>query len=223
MTQAPSLDTQIINGLQSHLSIFKYSDRELEALALGMLEGIKLAGAQAPLLEFAYLSNQVQQFIAGECWQNIKQSMEKVKHMEQVTKKKNDRMAWFKFDVGSFISDTTGLSTRHAGIYIRLLSVYWTSVCTLPEDEVKLKRRLGLSGQEDEDAMAEILDEFFPYDENGRRYHAELDRQLSETVNYSRQQSERGKLRHNTQKSTVSMGVDADTSSPAHTYAAEDF
>lgn len=143
--------------------------------------------------------------------------------MVQVTKKKSDRMAWFKFDVGSFISDTTGLSMRHVGIYIRLLSVYWASGCTLLEDEVKLKRRLGVSCQEDEDAMTEILDEFFPYDENDKRSHADLDRQLSETVNYSRQQSERGKLRHGGQKPTVNMGVDADTSSSAHTYAAEDF
>ena len=66
MTQATSLDTQIINGLQSHLSVFTYSDRELEALALGVLEGIQLAGAEAPLLEFAILTDQVKPLIAGE-------------------------------------------------------------------------------------------------------------------------------------------------------------
>ncbi|MDP3209999.1 hypothetical protein [Methylotenera sp.] len=66
MTQATTLDTQIIQGLQSHLSIFKYSDRELGALALGVLEGIKLAGAEAPLLEFAILTDQVKPLIAGE-------------------------------------------------------------------------------------------------------------------------------------------------------------
>lgn len=66
MTQATTLDTQIINGLQSHLSIFNYTDSELNALALGVLEGIKLAGGQAPLLEFAYLSNNVKRMLAGE-------------------------------------------------------------------------------------------------------------------------------------------------------------
>ena len=66
MTQTATLDTQIINGLQSHLSIFKYSDKELGALALGVLEGIKLAGAEAPLLEFAILTDQVKPLIAGE-------------------------------------------------------------------------------------------------------------------------------------------------------------
>lgn len=66
MQNITALDQSIINGLQSHLSIFKYSDRELGALALGVLEGIKLAGAEAPLLEFAILTDQVKPLIAGE-------------------------------------------------------------------------------------------------------------------------------------------------------------
>lgn len=143
--------------------------------------------------------------------------------MAHIAKKKNDRMAWFKFDVGSFVTDTTGLSTSHVGIYIRLLSVYWASGCILLEDEVKLKRRLGVSCQEDEAAMADILDEFFPLDENGKRTHADLDRQLSETVNYSKQQSERGKLRHGGQKPTVGAGLATDTSSSNHSYDNDDF
>jgi len=149
--------------------------------------------------------------------------MKKVENMEQTTKKKSDRMAWFKFDVGSFISDTTGLSMQHVGIYVRLLSVYWASVCTLPDDEVKLKRRLGVSGKEDEEALAEILDEFFPMNENGKRSHADLDRQLSETVNYSKQQSERGKLRHSVQKSTAKVEAQASISPSSHVDSSEDF
>ena len=66
MTQVTSLDTQIINGLQSHLNIFKYSDRELEALALGILEGVRLAGAEAPLLELAVVTDNVKRMLAGD-------------------------------------------------------------------------------------------------------------------------------------------------------------
>lgn len=66
MTHVSALDQSVINGLQSHLAIFKYSDGELEALALGILEGIKLAGAQAPLLELAVASNSVKRMLAGE-------------------------------------------------------------------------------------------------------------------------------------------------------------
>jgi hypothetical protein len=66
MQQVTTLDTQIINNLNSHLAIFKYSDSKLEALALGILEGVKLAGAQAPLLELAVVSNSVKRMLAGE-------------------------------------------------------------------------------------------------------------------------------------------------------------
>lgn len=143
--------------------------------------------------------------------------------MERTTKKNNDRMAWFKFDVGSFISDTTGLSMQHVGIYARLLSVYWAAGCALPDDEVKLKRRLGVSGQEDEEALKEILDEFFPMNENSKRSHADLDRQLSETVNYSKQQSERAKLRHSVQKPTAKVEAQAVISTSSHVDDYEDF
>ncbi|MDP3210000.1 DUF1376 domain-containing protein [Methylotenera sp.] len=143
--------------------------------------------------------------------------------MVQATKKKNDRLAWFKFDAGSFIMDTTGLSTRHAGVYIRLLSVYWVSGCTMPDDDVKLKRMLGVSGHEDEEAMTAMLDEFFPHDGNGKRYHADLDRQLADVVGYSKQQAERGKLRHSVQKPTAKVGVQAVISTPSHVDNYEDF
>lgn len=66
MTHVSALDQSVISGLQSHIAIFKYSDSELEALALGILEGIKLAGAQAPLLELAVVSNNIQRMITGE-------------------------------------------------------------------------------------------------------------------------------------------------------------
>lgn len=66
MTQVSALDQSIINGLQSHLAIFNYTDSELNALALGVLEGLKLTGATAPLLELAYTSNNVKRMLAGE-------------------------------------------------------------------------------------------------------------------------------------------------------------
>lgn len=66
MTHVSALDTQIISGLQSHLAIFNYSDSELNALALGVLEGLKLAGAEAPLLELAVVSGNVKRMLAGE-------------------------------------------------------------------------------------------------------------------------------------------------------------
>ena len=66
MTHTSALDQSDINGLQAHLALFKYSDSELNALALGVLEGIKLAGAQAPLLEVAIATDNVKRMVAGE-------------------------------------------------------------------------------------------------------------------------------------------------------------
>jgi hypothetical protein len=66
MTQVTALDTQIISNLNSTLAIFKFSDDELNALALGILEGLKLRGATAPLLEFAYTTGNVKRMLAGE-------------------------------------------------------------------------------------------------------------------------------------------------------------
>lgn len=66
MTHTSALDQSVINGLQSHLALFKYSDSELNALALGVLEGIKLAGAHAPLLEVAIATDNVKRMVAGE-------------------------------------------------------------------------------------------------------------------------------------------------------------
>ncbi|MFA7350839.1 MAG: hypothetical protein WC009_08770 [Methylotenera sp.] len=66
MTQVSALDHSIINSLQSHLTIFSYTDSELNALALGVLEGLKLAGASAPLLELSVLSGNVKRMLAGE-------------------------------------------------------------------------------------------------------------------------------------------------------------
>ena len=66
MTQVTSLDTQIISNLNSTLALFRFSDEELNALALGILEGVKLAGAQAPLLELAYVTGNVKRMLAGE-------------------------------------------------------------------------------------------------------------------------------------------------------------
>jgi hypothetical protein len=65
MTHVSLIDTQIISNLNSHLTNFNYSDSELNVLALGIIEGLKLAGANAPLLEFAYLSDNIKLMLAG--------------------------------------------------------------------------------------------------------------------------------------------------------------
>ena len=106
------------------------------------------------------------------------------------TKAKIDRMAWYKMDAGAFITATLNLSNSHVAIYIKLMSIYWTSGHKLPEDMI-LKRQLAIVGTEQEAAMSDMLAEFFPKDSSDKYCHLELDRQLSVITEYSAAQSER--------------------------------
>lgn len=100
-------------------------------------------------------------------------------------------MGWFKLNAGMFISETAGLSDTHVAIYIKLLTIYWTSGNKLPDIDSKLKRRLGVISEDSEIALAEILNEFFPLDTEDNYFHEELDRQLLEVTTYSKIQSAR--------------------------------
>lgn len=106
-------------------------------------------------------------------------------------RKKSDRLSWFKMDAGAFLADTNGLPAAHVGIYARLLSLYWTLGATLPDNLTILKRKIGVNTGDDEQALQEVLDEFFP-----DACHIQLDTQLEEVVENSRMQSEKARVRH---------------------------
>lgn len=107
------------------------------------------------------------------------------------TRKKQDRMAWFKMDAGAFLADTTGLPSHYVGIYAKLLSLYWASGNQLPDNEAILKRKLLVTTPDDEAALTAVLTEFFP-----GGCHPRLDSQLDEVQANSRMQSEKAKARH---------------------------
>jgi hypothetical protein len=65
MQNATQLNQSIINNLQSHLSLFAYTPRELNALALGISQGLALAGASCCMLELAINSDNVQLMVDG--------------------------------------------------------------------------------------------------------------------------------------------------------------
>jgi uncharacterized protein YdaU (DUF1376 family) len=105
-------------------------------------------------------------------------------------RKKSDRLSWFKMDAGAFLADN-GLPAAHVGILARLLSLYWTGGGSLPDNPAILKRKLGVTTSDDEQALQEVLAEFFP---EGR--HVQLDTQLEEVRENSRAQSARANVRH---------------------------
>lgn len=106
-------------------------------------------------------------------------------------KTSKDPMGWLKLNVGLFSSQTQGLSDTHIAIYIKLLIIYWTAGNKLPEAGVILNRRLGITDQAGEQALSELIAEFFPLDPEGNPAHPELDRQLSEIIDFSKKQSEK--------------------------------
>lgn len=114
------------------------------------------------------------------------------------TKKKQDRMAWFKMDAGKFLVDTLGYSPTHRGIYASLMCLYWINGNRITEDETTLRRKLGITTEEENQALKEVLAEFFPGND-----HRDLDEQLEAVKETSRMQSEKAKSRHAARSSAV--------------------
>ncbi len=102
-------------------------------------------------------------------------------------------MGWLKLNAGMFMSETAGHSDTHVAIYVKLMIIYWTSGNKLPSIDRALHRRLGISDAQGEIALADLLNEFFPLDEEDHYCHTELDRQLNGIKAFSIEQSERAK------------------------------
>lgn len=121
-----------------------------------------------------------------------------------------DVMAWFKINVAGFTSEITGLSDTHVAIYIKLMMLYWSSGNKLPNVDSKLHRRLGITDDGGKSALADILNEFFPFDLEQDYAHSELDRQLNDIIGNSRKQSERASRPRGTAKQPVQINPEYD-------------
>lgn len=97
-------------------------------------------------------------------------------------------MAWFKMDAGAFITDTSGVSNAHAGIYCKLMCMYWQQGNSLAIQPHVLKRRLGITNPEEEAIFTQVLSEHFTNDD-GEYRHINLDTQLQDVKDFSNQQS----------------------------------
>ena len=126
-------------------------------------------------------------------------------------REKKDRMAWFKMDAGSFIADTTGLGNKEVGVYAKLMMLYWVSGNKLPEHSALLKRKIGITSSEEDEALLQaILHEFFPPNADGDHHHEQLDDQLDAIRGYSKMQSDKAKKRYLPQSTYNEDDTDAD-------------
>jgi len=99
-------------------------------------------------------------------------------------------MPWLRLVVSDFVMDTQGLPLSQIGAYIRLMLLYWSGGNALPAAYAMLLRKVGATSDKDAEDVAAVLEEFFPLDESGQRYHLGLDAQLAGTQGANTRRSE---------------------------------
>lgn len=111
-------------------------------------------------------------------------------------KQKQDRMAWFKFDPASFNNDISGLPHEAAGIYIKMMNLYWiTGNRPISIDSI-FRRKMGIKSSSEEESLKIILEELFTEMDCGGFIHRDLDLQLDSIKKNSDLQRERVNARY---------------------------
>jgi uncharacterized protein YdaU (DUF1376 family) len=111
-------------------------------------------------------------------------------------KQKQDRMAWFKFDPASFNNDISGLPHEAAGIYIKMMNLYWiTGNKPISIDSI-FRRKMGIKSSSEEESLKIILEELFTEMDCGGFIHRDLDLQLDSIKKNSDLQRERVNARY---------------------------
>mgnify|MGYP000620876735 CR=1 FL=1 len=75
-------------------------------------------------------------------------------------------MFYFKFHIGDYRRETQHLTLLEHGVYMTLMSTYYTSEQPLPKDERQLLRLAGARTDEEKQAVLDIVNEFFGVDLN---------------------------------------------------------
>ena len=76
-------------------------------------------------------------------------------------------MNFYKRFLGDFTKKTRHLTLLHQGAYNVLLDAFYSTEKPLPHDHQKLYRMVGAFTQDEQDAVTEILNEFWTLDETG--------------------------------------------------------
>lgn len=119
-------------------------------------------------------------------------------------KQKQDRMAWFKFDPASFNNDISGLPHEAAGIYIKMMNLYWiTGNKPISIDSI-FRRKMGIKSSSEEESLKIILEELFTEMDCGGFIHRDLDLQLDSIKKNSDLQRERVNARYKKKASNSS-------------------
>ena len=101
-------------------------------------------------------------------------------------------MFYFKFHIGDYRRETQHLTLLEHGVYMTLMSTYYTSEQPLPKDERQLLRLAGARTGEEKQAVLDIVNEFFIPTET-HWVHSRIDFELSEYHSKAEANRENGK------------------------------
>ena len=101
-------------------------------------------------------------------------------------------MFYFKFHIGDYRTDTQHLTLLEHGVYMTLMSTYYTSEQPLPKDERQLLRLAGARTDEEKQAVIDVVNEFFTPTET-HWVHSRIDFELSEYHSKAEANRENGK------------------------------
>ena len=101
-------------------------------------------------------------------------------------------MFYFKFHIGDYRRETQHLTLLEHGVYMTLMSTYYTSEQPLPKDERQLLRLAGARTEDEKQAVLDIVNEFFIPTET-HWVHSRIDFELSEYHSKAEANRENGK------------------------------
>ncbi len=94
--------------------------------------------------------------------------------------------------ISDYLGDTSSLSVSEHGAYLLLLLEYYRKG-PLPDDIGRLNRICRATTQDDQSAVSNVADEFFPVNGDGRRHNKRADEEIAKATEAIRQMSEAGR------------------------------
>ena len=101
-------------------------------------------------------------------------------------------MFYFKFHIGDYRRETSHLTLLEHGVYMTLMSTYYTNEHPLPADEKQLFRLAGARTDEEKEAVINVVNEFFK--QMGSEWvHSRIDFELKKYQSRAETNRENGK------------------------------
>lgn len=115
-------------------------------------------------------------------------------------------MNYFELHIGDYLKDTAHLSLLEHGIYARLLHVYYTRECAIPDDQAA--RLIGARTKEELAGLRTVLREFFTQDDQSGDW---IQLRCEEEINRFQDKQRKAKASANARWSQTDRNANAST------------